>query len=196
MVFKDVDRIKAFSYSAIAIGILLMVSGFVVPQLSFPASYTRSGPPPSVKFSQSNPEWTEVFEIPAVHAPATIHIVATKSGSGNVTIQVTSYAYRTNPESFVFLLTNSQPAINTNLVLDYSVPYLFFVTSENSTYSLTVSGNWEAYGYFNTNIYIGGVFVLAGIVSFYFHRLVQQRERVYRKALEEAGIKINNGATK
>lgn len=182
------DRLKAAFFVFAIIGILLLTSGFIVPQLTFPSEYIRSGPPSSVRFSPSNPEWTEVFEIPAVHAPATIHIDAVKSGPGNVTIQVTSYSYKTNPESFVFLLTNEQPVVNTNLVLDYSVPYLFFVTSANSTYTLTVSGEWEAYGYFNTNIYVGGVFIIVAVVLFYFHGLVQQRERVYRKALEEAGI--------
>jgi hypothetical protein len=190
---RGFDWFKAFWMVSIGAGVTLLVISFVVPYISFSGTVIKDGPPASEVFNATYPYFTDTFSIPPVRAGTSVHLTATRSGPGNVTIQLVGfYAGTGTPEAYTIRLDDVVPSVDTDLMLHNSGTYVFLVTSYSARYSLTVSGTWQSLYDVSLGIYWGSALLMAGLVSFYYYRIVRRREELIEKERREGGEKTDS----
>ncbi len=182
------DTLRFAWFVFLGLGTILVVAALVGPLIEVPGYVSKSGPPAGVVFSSSVPDWTDAFGIPPVQAGQQLHIVASKTGPGNITIQIIGYGEGdTMPEAFTLNLDDAVPSIDANITVHRNAAYIFLVTSYDAKYSLVVSGVWGAYADLRVGLYWGVVLLISGGVALYYWRIKRGREKVIGKAMERAG---------
>jgi hypothetical protein len=186
---RRIDWFKAFWKVTLGVGVLVLVAGLVGPLVPLQGFFARAGPDPGVNFNGTSPYWTDTFSIPPVQGGASIHVVATKIGGGNITIQIVGIYARTSslPESFTIRLDSVVPSVDTHLVLHSTGQYIVLVTSYSARYSITFDGVWRSLYDFSLGVYWGSALIIAGLVSFYYYRIVRERERTIEREMREGG---------
>lgn len=161
--------------SAALVGPLIQANGFV----------STSGPPAGIQFNTTIPYWTDTFGIPPMQPGQVMHVVASRIGSGNITIQIIGYGEgNPMPEVFTISLDDHLPAVNADFTVHRSAAYIFLVTSYYARYNLVVSGIWGAYSSLRVGLYWGVVLLIAGAAAYYYYRLKRRKDAMFRKALE------------
>jgi hypothetical protein len=166
-------------------GAVLVAAAIVGPLIQAYGSVSTSGPPAGVQFNTTVPYWTDTFGIPPMQPGQVMHVVAGRVGSGNITIQIIGYGEGSPmPEVFTINLDDQVPAVNADFTVHRSAAYIFLVTSYYARYSLVVSGVWGAYSSLRVGLYWGVVLLIAGVADYYYYRLKNRKEAMFRKALE------------
>jgi hypothetical protein len=168
-----------------AAGAVLVAAALVGPLIQANGFVSTSGPPAGVQFNSTIPYWTDTFGIPPMQPGQVMHVVASRIGSGNITIQIIGYGEGdTMPEVFTISLDNQLPAVSADFTVHRSAAYIFLVTSYYARYTLVVSGIWGAYSDLRVGLYWGVVLIIAGAAAYYYDRLKKMKEDMFRKALE------------
>ena len=177
------DGLRAACVSTLILGLALVVISQAAPLLQQEGTISASGP--DVAFSSSVQYWTDIYSTPPVQPGQTLHIAASRSGNGTVTVLVTSLrdAQNSLPQSMILIFDSGSPAFSIDMKTRVAGPYTFTVISHDASYSLTVSGVWATFYYLHTLIYLGAVFLLASALLYYYWRMARSRESVYRAAI-------------
>ncbi len=181
------DGLRAAWVSALALGLALVAISQAAPLIQQQGTISESGP--GLAFSSSVQYWTDIYSTPPVQPGQTLHIAASRTGNGTVTVLVTSLhdAQNSLPQSMILIFDSGSPAFSIDMKTRVAGPYTFTVISHDASYSLTVSGVWAAFYYLHTLIYLGAVFLLAAALLYYYWRIAQGRESAYREAVGERG---------
>jgi hypothetical protein len=179
------DFLKISWVLFLAAGAVLVAAALVGPLIQANGFVSTSGPPAGVQFNTTIPYWTDTFGIPPMQPGEVMHVVAGKTGPGNITIQIIGYGEgNPMPEVFTINLDNQVPAVNAEFTVHRSAAYIFLVTSYYSRYSLVVSGVWGAYSSLRVGLYWGVVLLIAGAAAYYYYTLKKRKEAMFRKALQ------------
>jgi hypothetical protein len=179
------DALKISWMLFFAAGAVLVAAALVGPLIQANGFVSTSGPPAGVQFNSTIPYWTDTFGIPPMQPGQVMHVVASRIGSGNITIQIIGYGEGdTMPEVFTISLDNQLPAVSADFTVHRSAAYIFLVTSYYARYTLVVSGIWGAYSDLRVGLYWGVVLIIAGAAAYYYDRLKKMKEDMFRKALE------------
>lgn len=195
------NSLKLVWQCSLVLGFLLVLGGFVGPMIQLPGSMYRTGPgsvsSPTNSTGTPIPAsyWTDTFETPPVRSGQTIRVQAAEIGPGKVLLQVVQQNPSGSlPDAYTLTLDGSLPAVDLSIPVKFNNPFLFLITSYNSTYTITVSGTWAIFYDWSLGIYWGSVLLLIGIVVYYYYGIVERRESVYRKAMSEISQSGSSGA--
>lgn len=195
------NGLKLVWQCSLVLGFLLVLGGLVGPMIQLPGSMYRTGPGSLPGSANSTGTlipasyWTDTFETPPVRAGQTIRVQAAETGPGKVLLQVVQQNPSGNlPDAYTLTLDSSLPAVDLSIPVKFNNPFLFLITSYNSTYTITVSGTWAIFYDWSLGIYWGSILLLIGIVVYYYYTIVERRESVYRKAMSEISQKGSGGS--
>jgi hypothetical protein len=179
------DALKISLVAFFVAGAILVAAAIVGPLVQSYGFVSTSGPPAGVQFNTTIPYWTDTFGIPPMQPGEVMHVVAGRTGSGNITIQIIGYGEGNPvPEVFTVNLDDHVPAVDADFTVHRSAAYIFLVTSYYARYNLVVSGVWGVYSSLRVGLYWGVVLLIAGAAAFYYSELKKRKEAMFRKALE------------
>lgn len=181
------NRFKLAWQVTLLLGVALVLVGFVVPMIQVPGTIFKTGPGIGSNETEALISWTDLEETPPIGAGQSLNIQASESGSGTVTLQIVQQDPSGNlPDAYLITLDQTVPTANLTIPVKYFNPFVLLITSYNSTYSVSVRGDWVQFYQASLGIYWGATLVFAGLVMLYYYRIVERREAVFRKAMEDA----------
>ncbi|MEM3267346.1 MAG: hypothetical protein QXR69_01490 [Conexivisphaerales archaeon] len=180
------DRLRVAWILCAVLGVGFIITGSIAPNIQLNGMMHLTGP------KQSNSGFSyviDVYETPPINPNQQITMIATKGGTGNVTIQISNRNpnIKELPESYIFSLNSVVNGINTSIPIYQEGSYLIMVTSYGASYSIYLFGRWEELYWLGIMLIWGIILVLASAFIYYYWRIVEARNRDIARALE-AGL--------
>lgn len=173
------------SNATIVFGVLLLITGVLLPYYKTPQRMAGSGPR-----AQYAPYTVSTYIVPPVDkgTPISLDFLADKPGattlllapfdSQQLTINLPTILYVTfgpNQKGIVFFATAPK-----------SGPYLLMITSYNSSFQFHLNSVWSPFYQYRGGATTLGIFVIfAGLISLYYYEYKERRDQMMDKALRD-----------
>jgi hypothetical protein len=178
----------------VALGIIFLVIGAVMPYYKSPQRLEGSGP--NVLFTPSLPYVIRSYIVPPIDSGQPINISVLSDRPGSTVVLFAPF----DPETQTIV---GPPLVNIPFAKDQkglviftnstrSAPYMLMITSYNSSFTFYVSSAWSPFYQFRSFTTFGVAIVPFGLVMIYYDRIVEKRERAIEQALKGIGIERKN----
>ncbi len=166
-------RGRAVSRLLLAIGVLLILAGLLLPLIKLPQTFEASGP--RTPFSQTTTYWVDWYRVPPISAGEKLMVELTTMEAQRAQLAV--FPLRGEGEELAGLaviiaaLGGNETHFQKEIVAPVTARYLFMVVSFNSTFTLTVKSTWSPFYDARTSAILGVFLAGLAIVSIYYYRL-------------------------
>ncbi|MBS7614466.1 hypothetical protein KEJ18_01845 [Candidatus Bathyarchaeota archaeon] len=176
-----------------AIGILLLVTGFVVilmstvlPLVKMPQTFIVKGP--SKQLTGNISYWIDTWILPPIdigtsfsinieaNTPGGISIAILPSRGGEIILEAAPLL------SCIF--NSTQKVFSASTIVQTTSEYLVFVVCVRNNFTLMINSSWSPFYSFRILIYPGLGALPAGILIVYYDRILESKERLIREALK------------
>jgi len=175
----------------LSLGIGALIVGVILPAFKSQQTFTASGP--HVTFTQERNYWVDFYLIPPIDQGTPIMLSLVSSKPGSTWVFLAPFDLQTESVSGSSVVNEMLGPNDTGLVVfgeaTKSSMYTLRISSWNSTYSVRIESRWSRFFDFRYGIVLGAALVPASLFLFYYDEIVEKRDRMYEKALREAGVK-------
>ena len=180
-------RKKVFANTLIVLGVILLITGALLPFYKIPQKLVAHGPR-----EQYGPYTISTYIVPPIDqgAPINLNFLSDRPGTTTILLAPFDPAEQNIDLPVVFHVTFG--ATQKGFVYfgraPKSAPYLLMITSYNgSSFQFMLDSVWSPFYQYRSATTFGIFVLLGGIVSLYYFEYAERKERMFNKAL--SGIK-------
>ncbi len=174
----------------LSLGIGALIVGVILPAFKSQQTFTASGP--HITFTPERNYWIDFYLIPPIDQGTPIMLSLVSSKPGSTWVLLAPFDLQTESVSGSSVVNEMLGPNDTGLVVfgkaTKSSMYTLRISSWNSTYSVRIESRWSRFFDFRYGIVLGAALVPASLFLFYYDGIVEKRDRMYEKALREAGV--------
>jgi hypothetical protein len=184
-----VRRTRTVGYATIALGILFLMIGAVMPYYKSPQNLQDSGP--NLDTTPGRPYVIQSYILPPIDAGQRINLSLLTNKPGSTAVLLAPYNSKDQTiatpilVNAVFAKDQKGIAVFTNA--SRTATYILIVTSYNSSFTFILTSVWSPfYELRSFTVYALAVIPL-GLVIVYYDGIVERRQRMFEEALRGIG---------
>jgi len=173
----------------ITLSLIFLVLGTVMPYYKSPQRLEGTGP--NISFTPTRTYWINSYYIPPVDKGSEINLNVLSDCAGRTTVLLAPYddvqQIIIGPVLANVVFARDQKGLVIFTRANRAGPYFLTITSYNSTYTFYLTSTWSPFYGLKQLVVYAFLLLPLGIVSAYYSRIMDERERMTEKAL--AGIR-------